>query len=103
MGWITVACGTVTCYETGKDRLGGAERLAPRPRIQQNGSRALVKVVVDPGNRKLSKGGPGEGSTVSRAAHPFVTAIPARLELSPLYKPRKPSRLTMSSTTCAKA
>ena len=56
MGWITVACGTIrTCYETGNDRLGGAESFAPRPRTQKNGSRALVKVVVDPGDRKLSK------------------------------------------------
>jgi len=47
---------TVTCYEAGEDRFGGTESLAPRPRIQKDGSRTLKKVVVDPGDRKLRKG-----------------------------------------------
>ena len=58
-----MACGNtvVTCYEAGNDGLGSGESFSARPRVQKDGSRTVVEVVVDPGDRKLSKAKGQEG------------------------------------------
>ena len=65
------------------------------PASKENAPGSLIEVVVYPAQ---NEGVRCDGSAYKNATHPLVTAIPSKLELSPLYRPRMPSRSSTSKT-----